>query len=153
MRTSLLFLAVALVACELEPAPKKAPPAQGAAAGSGAPAAGSAAPTPPPQPTQPTQPMQPSTPPPAAVDAGVDAPMEVKQACVDTGAHLAQVLIDEAKDATQKAAIEQDKARMIRRVAEVCTRDNWKPEALACFMKATSSEQMDVCAKDLTLKD
>lgn len=145
-----LLLLILLAACDFEPAPpaKKAPAPAPVAAGSGS--AQAAAPTP----NQPPGPPPSQPPQQQAADAGVaDAPMEVKQECVDTGAHLAEVLISEAKDSTQKAAIEQDKTRMIRRVAEACTRDNWKPESLACFKKSTSSAEMDVCAKDLTLKD
>jgi len=66
-------------------------------------------------------------------------------------AHLATVLIDEATDPTQRATLEQEKTKIIRRTAEVCTRDGWKPEVLACFSKATTSTEMEVCAKAISL--
>ncbi|MBA3459809.1 MAG: hypothetical protein H0T46_07600 [Deltaproteobacteria bacterium] len=145
MRCLLLLLTV-LAACEHEPPPKKAPPA---------------VPTPPPPidpanaqpPANPTPTPPPPTPPananPPPVDAAIDAPPPVSQDCVDIAAHIADTMIAESKDPQQKAFIEQDKTKIIRRTAEACTRDSWKPEVLACFRKATKMEQMQICAKDL----
>ena len=136
----MLSLALFAVACEHEPPPKKSAPTQAPP-----PPAGSAA-TPPPN----TPP-----PPPAAVDAGVAAPTaadeapEPSQPCLDMGTHLAEVMLSEAKDPAQKAALEQDKTKIVRRAAEACTRDAWKPSVLECFAKATSTEQMQICARDL----
>jgi hypothetical protein len=63
--------------------------------------------------------------------------------------HLADVMLSEAKDPAQKAALEQDKTKIVRRAAEACTRDAWKPSVLECFAKATTTEAMQICARDL----
>ncbi|MBL0214486.1 MAG: hypothetical protein IPQ07_11420 [Myxococcales bacterium] len=142
---SALFAATSLfTACEHEPAPKKAPPATAPTpAAAQDPGAGATPPTNPP-------PNQPPAPPPTAVtDAGVDALPPVSQDCVDVSAHIADVLISEAKDPTQKATLEQEKTKIIRRSAEACTRDSWKAEVRACFLKSTTADQMQTCAKDL----
>jgi hypothetical protein len=137
-----------LAACELQPAPHKAPPAE---------------PTPPPvkdstaaaQPTPPpANPPPANPPPPQAVDAGVvvppaDAPLQATQDCTDVAAKIADALIKEATDPTQKAAMEQEKTKMILRTAEVCTRNAWKAEARSCFLKATTTAQMQDCAQQL----
>ncbi len=145
MRAPLLLCALfgastLLAACEHEPPPKKAPAAQPTPPPAGDPT--QAAPQPPP-----TQPPPPS--PTAAVDAGVDALPPVSQDCLDVSGHIAEVLIAEAKDDQQKAQLEQEKTKIIRRSAEACTRDAWKAEVRACFLKATKTEQMQTCAKDL----
>ena len=148
---SVLFAATAVVAaCELQPAPHKAPPAE---------------PTPPPvkdptaaaQPTPPPANPPPANPPPTppqAVDAGVvapppDAPIQPTQECTDVAAKIADAMIKEATDPTQKAAMEQGKTKMILNTALVCTRNAWKAEARNCFLKATSTEQMQDCAQQL----
>ncbi len=143
---SALFAATSLfTACEHEPAPKKAPPAAAPTPPSAQdPGANGATP-----PTNPPAPPPPATSPAAVADAGVDALPPVSQDCVDVSAHIADVLISEAKDPTQKATLEQEKTKIIRRSAEACTRDSWKSEVRACFLKATTADQMQTCAKDL----
>jgi len=145
----MLSLVLLAAACEHEPPPKKSAPAQ--------PTNTAAAPANPPPNTPPPNTPPPGTPPGpppgAAVDAGVaappDAPPEPTQPCLDMGTHLADVMLSEAKDPAQKAALEQDKTKIVRRAAEACTRDKWKPETLQCFAKATTTEQMQICARDL----
>lgn len=141
-----MFLTV-LAACEHEPPPKKAPPAPPAAPPAGDPTKAQPTPPPPPTPTPPPPPPPNANQPPA--DAAIDAPAPVSQDCVDVASHIAETMIKESKDPQQKAFIEQEKTKIIRRSAEACTRDNWKPEILACFKKSTTTEQMQVCAKDL----
>ena len=147
----MLSLVLFAAACEHEPPPKKSTTAQPTPA-PGAPS--NAAATPPANtPPANTPPGPPGPPPGATVDAGVaappDAPPEPTQPCLDMGTHLADVMLSEAKDPAQKAALEQDKTKIVRRAAEACTRDKWKPETLQCFAKATTTEQMQVCARDL----
>ena len=136
----MLSLALLATACEHEPPPKKSPTAQTTPPPSAAPTNAPPANTPP-------------TPPAGAVDAGVvappDAPPEPSQPCLDMATHLADVMLAEAKDPAQKAALEQDKTKIVRRAAEACTRDAWKPAVLQCFAKATNTEQMQICARDL----
>ena len=141
----MLSLVLLATACEHEPPPKKSAPAQPA----GAPTKPA---TPPPSNTAPTG-TPPGPPPGVPVDAGVaappDAPPEPTQPCLDMATHLADVMLSEAKDPAQRAALEQDKTKIVRRAAEACTRDKWKPETLQCFAKATTTEQMQICARDL----
>jgi hypothetical protein len=125
----LLAALVLLAACDLQPPPKHkpAPTQPGSAAG---------APTP-----------TPALPPDAAAPAP-DA-FDVTQKCLDVSAHIANVMIEEAKDPSAKAALEQDKTRIIRRAAEGCTRDAWPEAAHTCFMKAETLAAMEICGKDL----
>ena len=144
MRSLLLFLTV-LAACEHEPPPKKAPPATPTPPPAGDPTQGQ----PPPPNTPPNTPPPPQNAIQIPTDAAIDALPPVTQDCVDVAAHIAETMIAESKDPQQKAFIEQEKTKIIRRSAEACTRDNWKPAVLACFLKATTTEQMQICAKDL----
>ena len=80
--------------------------------------------------------------------ATLDA-FDVTQKCVDVSAHIADVMIKEAKDPGAKAALEQDKTRIIRRAAEGCTRDQWPETAHTCFLKAETLAAMEICGKDL----
>lgn len=140
------LLLSALGACELEPPPKKAAPAATTPPPVADPKA--AAPTPPPA-TPPANPP-PATPPVAnGAGSGSAALPPVSQPCLDVSGHIADALIAEAADPAQKAAMEQDKTKIIRRSAEACTRDAWKPPVLKCFMDAKTTAEMQVCAKDL----
>ncbi len=146
MRT-LLLLVVAVAACDLQPPPpkKSAPPT-------------TATPTDlPPPPVRPDIP-----PPPIAADAGVAAvvvdaavapppidAMETSAPCNDVGVKIATSIIDNAQDPAQKATLTQERDRIVRRVAEACTRDNWSAAARQCFLKAKTAEEMQICGKDL----
>jgi hypothetical protein len=79
----------------------------------------------------------------------IDAAFNATQACVDVSAHIADTLIAGATDATQKAALEQDRQKIIRRSAEGCTKDQWPAASIECFNKATTIPAMQVCGKDL----
>jgi hypothetical protein len=128
-----LAMLAPLGACDLQPPVKKEPPA--------APPTGSAAPSAPAAPTLP-----PAPPPDAA--ATPDA-FDVTQPCLDVASHITQVLIKEAKDPSQRAALQQEQTKIIRRAAEGCTRDHWPEAAIACFLKADTVATMEVCGKDL----
>ena len=134
---SLLLLVIAFGACDLQPPPPKKAPA--------APPAGSDAPAPS---------TTPPPPPPALPDAGAapalapDA-METTAACTEVAARIAGSVIDSAQDPAQKAALTQERDRIVRRVAEACTRDAWSEASRACFLKAKTSDEMQACGKDL----
>lgn len=122
-----------LGACDLQPPPKQKP-----------------------APATATDEAPPSTPPPAqpalpAPDAAPPAPdaFDVTQQCLEVSAHIADILIKEQQDPAARAAIEQDKTKIIRRAAEGCTRDQWPAASLACFMKAATFAEMEICGKDL----
>lgn len=127
---SLLLLVIALGACDLQP-PPKGKPKPTANSGSNE--------TPPPPPDVPADAAVPSTP---------DA-METSAACNDIGVKIATQMLTEATDPAQKSMLTQERDRIVRRVAEACTRDNWPPAARDCFLKATTSQQMQECGKDL----
>lgn len=131
MRTLFLFV-VALSACDLQPPPKKQPPSE---------------------PSDPAR-QAPSipTPEPALPDAAVAPPIdafETSPACNDVGVKVAASVVDNAQDPAQKAALSQDRDRIVRRVAEACTRDSWPESARDCFLKAKSPADMQECGKDL----
>ncbi len=153
------LLLSALGACELEPPPKKAPPANPTPPPVADPTAAAptpANPTPPPAnppSATPTPPPANPTPPPIAAGSGAGsgsaALPPVSQPCLDVSAHIAEALIVEAADPGQKAAMEQEKTKIIRRSAEACTRDAWKPTVMKCFLDAKTTAEMQICAKDL----
>lgn len=136
-----------LGACDLQPPPKgkPAPTTVNDQAGSAAVAPPPSAP--PAAPSEPT-PMPPTLPPDAGTPPAPDA-MEVSQQCLEVSTHIATVLIKDAKDPAAKAALEQDKAKIIRRAAEGCTRDQWPATAFACFLKGETVAALEICGKDL----
>ena len=129
MRCLILFV---LAACELQPAPKVPPPA--------------------PAPTT----AVPATPP---GDAGVavvadaapapspPAAAEVSNPCLETGAHVAQVLVDSAKDPAVKAQYEQARDKIVRATAEACTKQAWSEDARRCFVSAKVENDLRACEK------
>jgi len=138
------FLVVLLAiagACDLQPPPKKAPPAV-----TPTPTAPSAVPTP-----------EPALPPAdagvaVAVAVGDAAPvppdaMEVTDRCVDLGSHVAEVLISEAEDPSKKSVLVQDRAKIVRRTAESCTRDAWSAQLISCYMAAKTQATLQACRK------
>lgn len=140
MRALVVLIAIA-GACDLQPAPKKAPP--------------SATPAVTPPAATPNMP--------AAVpgDAGValavgDAPaapkapadaMDVTDRCLTLGAHVADVLLNEASDPSKKAALIQDRAKIVRRTAESCTRDAWNEPLISCYLAAKTQVTLQACRK------
>ena len=150
-----LFLVLALGAgCDHKPTP----------AGSGVATTEPAPPTPA-APTGDTPPPPPpsagSAQPVPTVDAGVavvppDAvlapPPEiaVTDECVAIGDKIAGIIIESTTDPTTKAAIEQDRAKFVRRMAEACTTSPWPAEAKACFVAAKTADEVQVCGAKLT---
>jgi hypothetical protein len=124
----LLFLA----ACDLQPAPKKGPPAPPPAAATPGDAG-----TPTPSPGSGSA---------AAVKPAADAGMEVSEACVAAGTHLADIVIASATDVAQKAAYEQQRTQLVRKVAENCTKD-WNDDARACVARANDVPAVQECLK------
>ncbi len=148
-----LFLVLALAAgCDLKPAPA----GSGVAKTEPAPAAPTGDPPPPPPPGAGSA-MQPVPP----VDAGVavvppdavPAPppeIAVTDECVTIGDKIAGIIIASTTDATTKAAIEQDRTKFVRRMAEACTTSPWPAEAKACFVAAKTADEVQVCGAKLT---
>lgn len=120
-------------ACDLQPPPKKAPPAA---------TAPSAVPTP--------APVLPALDAGVAVAPGDAAPappdaMEVSDRCVQLGSHVAEVMISEAEDASKKSVLVQDRARIVRRTAESCTRDAWSAQLITCYLAAKTQATLQAC--------
>jgi hypothetical protein len=109
---------VLLAACDLKPAPKQSPP--------------------PPKP-------------PAAVPvvfdagAGADALMEVTQPCVDVGVKVATIWIETSTSPTEKAQLEQERTKMVRRMAENCTKGSWDDAIRGCMLAATTRAALQQC--------
>ena len=124
MRLAWLVGLVGLAACELQPAPKQAPPPPSA------------------------QPVTTPTPSAAPADAA-PAPdaADVTHACLDVGVHVAQVLIDGATDPGVKAQYEQARTKIVRATAEACTSQTWTPEAQRCFTTANNVADVRACEK------
>lgn len=83
-----------------------------------------------------------------AAKAPSDA-MDVTAACTDVGVHIAKIVIDSIKDPAQKAALEQDRTKLVRRAAETCTRDVWNEAARGCFLRSKSAPELEACGRDL----
>ncbi len=75
--------------------------------------------------------------------------METSAPCNEVGVKIATSLIDSAQDAAQKATLTQERDRIVRRVAEACTRDSWSEASRDCFLKAKTQEEMQICGQNL----
>lgn len=123
-------------------------------------------PAPPPQPRQDdgastTEPVTaPGATPTVAADAGVvadagaaaapaDAQLVVTNDCLAVADRIAAIIIEATTDPTQKAAIEQDRAKLVRRSAETCTRAGWPEAARTCFLASKSPQELEACGREL----
>jgi len=134
--------------CDLQPPKHKAAAVSDVSAGR-------AAPTPTPQPPNRPQPNQPppSRPQPAA-GSGSAAPAtppaaKTTEECTKVGAHVAEIVIASIEDPTIRAQQEQDRTRLVRRIAETCTRDQWSPAAQKCFLDGKTAPDLEVCGRAL----
>ena len=73
-------------------------------------------------------------------------PENVSPRCLAIGEHVADVLIADATNATQRAAYTHNRAQLIRRSAEGCTRDAWTDAQLACYQAARTVAALRACA-------
>lgn len=76
-----------------------------------------------------------------------DGGFQVTDACVAVGVKIAQMLIDATTDPQQRAVLEQERTRLVRRNAEHCTRQGWNAEVRACYLAANTRFDMEACAK------
>ena len=140
-----LLLVTLSVGCDLQPPKHDVPTAPGPAA--------------PPGPTPGAVIADAGTAPPAptpgggAAPAGEPAPgkptVEPTQACTDVGVHIAEVVIGSITDPAQKAALEQDRTKLVRRAAETCTIAKWNAAAQQCFLAAKDAPALETCGKSL----
>ena len=117
----LLALVLLLAACEHKPAPAKQPPP--AAPADAAVAVADASP----------------------VAVAPDA-MDVRDDCLQLADQLATVIIEGVQDPAQKASYVQERARMVRRTAEGCTRDSWDAKRMDCYRAAKTQAEIQACS-------
>lgn len=113
------ILFVLLLACDHRPAPRQEPP-----------------------------PAQPAV----VIDAGsAAAPTQppAGDACVQVGAKIAEIIIANTPDPTQKAAYEQERTKLVKRFAENCEKDQWPDKVRTCFLAAKIPADIEVCSRDL----
>lgn len=132
MRSALAL--ILLAACEIQPAPKK-----------------QAAPPPPPPAAQveAPKPVEPTPAPPnAGSAAGLPQPpkIEVNAPCLQVGAKVASVFIDNETDPGQKSIREQERGNLTRKTAEACTVQGWSEEARNCYLATQTPAEINACA-------
>lgn len=119
-RIAIALVFAVLAACELEPAPKPTP----AVVAQPGPGSGSG----------------------TGTGTG-SAPIEVSDACVQAGVHIADAGIRSAKDDAQKHLYEQVKTQTVRRTAEACTNQHWGQAAIDCYTAAMTTDDVNACQK------
>ncbi|HEY1557984.1 MAG TPA: hypothetical protein VGF94_24310 [Kofleriaceae bacterium] len=72
---------------------------------------------------------------------------DISDACMQAGVHFADVWINEAQNAQDKAALEQERTLLVRRTALGCTQQAWSDEARACVETAKTRAEMTACEK------
>lgn len=140
MTFRLAVLALALCACELEPPPHQKPAPAPSAPTQVAPA---------PRPIENAPGARPAAPTTegSAAPAPVMAKPDITESCLRVGVHFADVWVKTAKDAQERATLEQERALMVRRTSEACTKQAWKDDAQACFEKAATRADLLLCQK------
>lgn len=129
-RPSLLLLL--LIACDLQPAKQKKPADTVVAVPAPAPDAG-------------VEPMR-EFPAGATVDAGLKAPpVKASDECITVAGHLSKLVIAALTDDNAKAAQQQDEARMIKSVAETCTKDKWTDKGRSCLLASKVLKDTEAC--------
>ena len=137
---SLLFLTL-LSACDLQP-----PPKGGTATPAAAPKVVAPAPAPAPAPTPAVAPAPAPAPPSVQGVQPAPAVDAISDECKAVGVHIADVLITSA-DATQRAVLEQDRAKLVLRTEQSCARNTWSAPKISCFNGAKSQADLDACNK------
>jgi hypothetical protein len=136
-----VFVSIALfAACDLQPG-KQRDKTTGTVAPN---------PTPPAAPPPGTEPLPSPLPPTAGVvDAGVAKPPTVQttEDCTTVAAHIAELAIAAIDDPTQRAVQEQDRTRMVRKLAELCTTNKWSDVARGCFLAGKTAEDVENCGR------
>ena len=127
----LLMLCV-LAACELQPAPKQAPPPPAPA-----PAGSAVAVAPPADAAVPVAVAD-------ATERVVPPPVQTTAECEKAAVRYTDLLIAAAPPA-QKGIFEQDRANTVRRTEVVCTQQGWPPAALACIDQSKNDRDARAC--------
>lgn len=111
-------------ACDIQPTPKKQPPAT----------------TPTPAPTEAPKFVQPT--PPALPE---QPKVETTGECTDVGKHVADVFVESTTDPAQKSVLEQERTKIVRATSEACTTQLWSAEARSCYMAAKTPTDIKTC--------
>lgn len=117
------FVALVAGGCEHRPPPRERATAQSPSTASVAPSAPAAAQAP-------------------VVPEGED---QVSERCLMVATHIADVQIADAQAPAQKAAYTQNRAQLIRRSAERCTKLGWSDAQIACYQGASSLAALQAC--------
>ena len=88
------------------------------------------------------------------VDAGAarvprDAYVDPTAECLKIGEHVAQLEIDNAKDAPARATLEQERSNIVLKVSQGCTRVPWSAELRQCHLAATTRSELEPCMRML----
>lgn len=75
------------------------------------------------------------------------------EACAQIGAKIADIVVASATDATQKAAYEQERPKLVTRFSESCRDEDWSDATRGCFLAAKTSADVEVCSRDLAKRD
>ena len=126
------FALLLLAACEIQPAPKE-----------------KAAPPPPPPTAQVEAPKPVEPPPSAGSGSALPAPpkLEVTAPCLEVGAKVASVIIDNTDDPALKSIREQERGNLTRKTAEGCTVQGWSDDARTCYLGTKTPAEIDACAR------
>jgi len=121
---------VVLAACDLQPAPKQAPPPPAPARGSAvieaspSTAAGSGS---------------------AALPRPAPAPaIQPTAECEQAGIKYAELLVNSAEP-SQKPTLERERADIVRGTEEACTTQHWSAPAIACMAQAKTDNDARAC--------
>lgn len=102
---------------------------------------------------QPPPKPQPAPPPPVPAAAPADAApagdarqkLEVSQACIDLGVHVAELLIASKLDPAERGIYEQQRTQIVRGTAEACTSQHWSDTQMRCYTDAKSEPALRDC--------
>jgi hypothetical protein len=89
--------------------------------------------------------LQPPPPAKQAEPAKVSSAPEVTATCLDAATNFANVFIAGA-DQTQRATLEQERARLVKRTEEACA-TKWSDSARACYAAAKDVKALGECGK------
>jgi hypothetical protein len=116
-----------LAACEITPPPKQSPA--------------------PPVETAPKVVAAPTAPADAGIVRVIADAAPVTNDCENIGVHVAQVLIESAKDPSLKANYEQARQKVVLATAEACSTQKWSDDAQHCYLDAKVEADVRACEK------
>jgi len=65
--------------------------------------------------------------------------------CLNVANHLAQLLVDHAKDPAVRSTYEQGRTNMVRVMAQACTDRRWSAEVQQCYLASRTEAQARAC--------